>query len=80
MITSSEISTSSFYLTITRQDSLLIAAVTGTEAIALYPSSETEFFHKEADFELKFDIDDTDTTIRCTLIMGSSKVIGYKIK
>jgi CubicO group peptidase (beta-lactamase class C family) len=80
MITSSEISTSSFHLTITRQDTLLIAAVTGTEAIALYPSSETEFFHKEADFELKFDIDDTDTTIRCTLIMGSSKVIGYKIK
>jgi len=71
---------SDFYLTVTRQDKVLIVSVTGNEAVALYPMSETEFIHKDADFKLFFDWNKNRGTTRCTMTMGQISVTGYKIE
>ncbi len=71
---------SDFYLTVTRRDSILIASVTGNEAVALYPVSETEFVQGEADFKLNFDLNKGGIATRCTMTMGQTKVTGYKVE
>ncbi len=73
-------SLSDFYLTVTQQDSVLIASVTGNEAVALFPVSETEFIHGEADFELNFNWNKNGNVTRCIMTMGQTQVTGYKIK
>ncbi|MFZ5979169.1 MAG: serine hydrolase [Candidatus Zixiibacteriota bacterium] len=68
-----------FILTITREGDHLFAVVEGYEKLDIYPVSMTEFIYREADFRLKFEIDESDRVIGCTLRMGSSEVRGFKI-
>jgi hypothetical protein len=54
--------------------------IVGGESIEIYPSSETCFFHQQADFQITFLLDDQGTTIGCVIQMGGVTVHGLKIK
>ena len=56
----------------------LLVSVTGNEAVALFPGSETDFFLKDGDFYLSF-ILSNDEVIGCRVMMGGVTVHGIKI-
>lgn len=69
-----------FTLTISREDNCLFATTPGNETIELFAVSETEFGHHQADFRLRFDIDEQDKVVGCILQIGLSEVKGLKLK
>ncbi len=58
----------------------LSASIGEDEATAIYPGSETRFFHKEADFQIIFLVDNEGHTAGCIIDMGGKKIHCLKVK
>ena len=68
-----------FDLEVLASDEIIIAKISKTEAIELYPNSQNSFFHKNADWLLTFQIDNQGKVTGCILRIGLSQHIGRKI-
>ncbi|MBU0984219.1 MAG: serine hydrolase [candidate division Zixibacteria bacterium] len=71
---------SRFLLTVTRHGDHLAAAVAGQTPVEIYPSTATEFFHRQADFRIQFVINESGATTGCVLRLGGAEVSGVLVK
>ena len=67
-----------FVLTITVEDATIWAQATGQPNFQIFPESETEFFYKVVDAQIKFEIDDTGNTTGLVLHQGGAKMPAAK--
>jgi hypothetical protein len=70
----------SLLLIISRRDDRFFASAPGIKEVEIFPRSDTEFFHKHADFSISFTLDGAGNAIGCLLRMGNARVHGVKIK
>ncbi len=66
-------------LTITQTDDHLTVTSPGIGRADIYPLSERRFIHKEVDFGIRFEIDDSGRVTGCTIQMGNAEVEGAKV-
>lgn len=58
----------------------LIVIASDGESIEVFPSSETRFFHKDADFQITFFRDGAGQASKCHIQVGGLKVDGHMIR
>ncbi len=68
-----------FILRITARKDRLLATIGGSTPIELFPSSETEFFHRLADYCLTFIVNGNNVT-GCVMRLGPAEVHGARIE
>ncbi len=68
-----------FNLTVTRKDASLFVAGKYTDEVQLFPRTETDFFHRNSDFELSFLVDRDNRVVGCLLRMGGVELVGWRI-
>ncbi len=67
-------------LTVIRQGTTLLAAITGTGDMVLVPVSESDFFHRESDLRVSFETNDSGRVVGCVLKMGGQEIRGRKTR
>ncbi len=58
----------------------LIAGVMGEDFVEMFPASQTEFFHRVADFRIEFILDINSEVTGCIIKMGGDDIYGRKIR
>lgn len=56
-----------------------LIALFGDEKVGLFPHSVTDFFHRAADFLIRFSIDDSDEVTGCSIILGGKVITLDKV-
>lgn len=69
-----------FQITITRDDNQLYVALTGQNAIPIYPETETLFFLKVVDAQLQFQQNASGESLSLTLLQNGNKAKAKRIK
>jgi CubicO group peptidase (beta-lactamase class C family) len=69
-----------FVLEINIINNQISASITETETIILFPSSESDFFLKDGDFQISFILGENEEVLGCVLVMGGLTVHGIKIQ
>lgn len=69
-----------FDLTVMYRDGGLYVAGKNTGEILLLPRTETDFFHRNTDFELSFLIDSDGLVAGCLLRMAGAELTGWKVR
>jgi hypothetical protein len=69
-----------FILSVTKDGNQLKTQATGQAAVAIYPSSETEFYLKVVDAQLVFNKNDAGAVVSVTLLQGGQEITGKLIK
>lgn len=69
-----------FILRVKHEGESFLVAPANSEFIELYPRSETEFFHRVADFKIEFVVNENGDVKGVVLTMGDASIKGVKIK
>ena len=72
--------TPSVKFTVTRTSAELYGAVTGQNAVRLWPENETDFFVKEVDAQIKFTKDAAGSVTSLTLFQNGQNITARKIQ
>jgi CubicO group peptidase (beta-lactamase class C family) len=69
-----------FFITVTKNESQLMAQATGQPGIEIYPETDSKFFYKVVDAQIEFQKSTEGKVISLTLFQGGRIIPGAKIK